>query len=170
MTTLKTSTAYYLARGRSLEAIERWQDEWQAFTEAAWALTKELGAKSYYATNHDYRLRSFTFDKAPDPELFKKDRHGYWTPRGNTKAGRALRKRMESLPEVADVLPAMGLPSWGTVIFEGRWYTSSVELFGDEWLIGVPFGADPERPQPEPYDAERISLVRAAELIAGGGS
>jgi len=109
-------------------------------------ICKEVGADVGKFYQRDGKLVGFIFSGSPgpDPMLFKKGNSG-WTPRKNTKRGKAIAKKVDAVKtsDVKECLKAVGLANLFARIFsDSRAYGVTIIDIPDEtpWaLISVPW-------------------------------
>ncbi len=112
-------------------------------------ILKEIGAKDTFY-HIDNKLNSIVFENTPDPKDFKRTDNGYY-PKQNSKAGRALHKRLKSIkttPE-SDCLESVGLSRSPTIFAASTCYFPSVTVIPSKplvALVSVPwYDEDPEK-------------------------
>ena len=110
------------------------------------AICKEVGADVGKFYQRDGKLVGFIFSGSPgpDPMLFKEGNSG-WTPRKNTKRGKAIATQVDSVKtsDVKDCLKAVGLGNhFGRIFSDSRVYGVTIIDIPDDppWaLIAVPW-------------------------------
>ena len=158
---MNDSTHYFIARGRSQEAIEKFIADREAGMAGAQALMDRLGAKNVYFQGQ--RLVGFVFERSSGPtdtKLLRRDRNtkDMWVPSARYQPGKDLRDEMKDCGSGPDTFRLMrDLIGTGFMI-TGRGPGSSMmagtpgyEKIGDDWVISMPARMDGT--VPAPYDA-----------------
>lgn len=156
-------TDYYIARGRSLEAVERYQKDALAHRENARTLQTELGATGLFEIEN--RVVGFAFDRAAElPVGLRWDKNhghrGMAVPDRRLKEGKDIQKRMDSptCPSAWDFNHwVLGDRSMYILGPHPNGHSSSIgivgfEKLGDDWVLRVP--VPDTGSAPVPLDAE----------------
>ena len=129
------------------------------------AFRDEIGASSVVSfSNGD--VAGFEFDSPPDDNLWRQTTaHGYFKPKSNTKAGKALKARIEALPKMPSLslaLSEVGLCNNFPSLIDGHKAYSSVAFGAPERgviFVKVPWrDADPK--ELAEYKQQRESATR----------
>lgn len=103
---------YYEAEGETLKQIRKISKERTAAYEKCNQFCEEFGADGFALDGFfKNKMAWLAFPSPPDTKLWRQHKKSkqFWTPRQSTKAGRELRKRMDSIhvpggSEIADVI------------------------------------------------------------------
>jgi len=146
---------YYIAKGRSLQAVESWREKYRRTMEAGRALAEEIGAE-HAAYTHS--ICGFSFKDDIAPEGWEKAGHvkdrPFFRPTRRTKAGRALRDRMTRI-NVPGLWEFERLLGGGEAVIGGnRLALPTFETLGNDVILVIPVAKREE--QFTPPDAEPI--------------
>lgn len=152
---------YYIAEGETREKLAAFKAAREAALNACRGLRDELGAARFSTMGgFGTRLHGFTFDDdaTADTTRLRKDKHGHWVPRTQSKAGRELKARMESIhiPDGMDLAEILHLKT----IADAVWVTPGIAFPGDDYLLTVAESSG------EPKGCRRISDLEAEALLA----
>lgn len=154
-------THYFIARGRSLEAVEHFVADSEAKMAGAQALMVRLGAKSMYFRGTS--LVGFQFEagsEPTDPKLLRRSREtpDMWVPSARHPPGKALREEMQTCGSPPDAARLMHALIGSAFLITGRGPGASMmsgtpgyEKLGDDWVILMPSPMSGD--VPVPYDA-----------------
>ncbi|WP_193188867.1 hypothetical protein [Nisaea sediminum] len=162
--------AYFIAKGRSLEAARAAFGILEAFYAKANALRDRIGASGYCTKHH--RLYAFSFD-GPAPEGYRKvwsdGGKAYYAPLRKTDWGRKLVREMRAASK-GEFFNLIGqtVPHEARAVIrpEGNGFLMlqvGAQRLCDEIIIFVPLNATGE-PGGAPADAEPIALSRYYEM------
>jgi hypothetical protein len=160
----RSDTKYYIAAGRSLEAVEDYKRKAEAHLEMAHALVGEIGADGVYRDGN--RICGFGFPEGMDlPPGFRWERQGpgkvkIAVPHKGRKEGKAIAARMEEAPHPHSWdfnIAVLGKPDYflGPDPFGRGMRTGFVgfEELGDDIVLKVPVPDEGRDPAPVPFDA-----------------
>ena len=122
-------------------------------------IISEIGAKpGYYHVDH--RLVGFCFEKAPDRNIFKSARNG-WYPKKNCKEGKALYSRLKAIAtkDPDDYLHLVGLRHSPTVFSELTCYWPTITVIPE--AVPVVYVSVPWH-DADPAEVERYKQDHAA--------
>lgn len=156
-------TDYYIAKGRSLEAVERYQKEALAHRENGRALQTQLDAQGIFEIGN--QVVGFAYDRNCDlPKGLRWDKknghRGMAVPDRRLKEGKAIQKRLESpaCPSSWDFNHwILGDKAMYVLGPHPNGHSSSIgivgfEHLGGDWVLKVPV---PDKGKaPAPIDAE----------------
>jgi hypothetical protein len=155
----------YLITPHSSETGKRFEAliaKMKACHEAQRELAKQLGFDQWRGGNWtvDSGISSCIFKEAPDPKIWR-NVNGYkneWMPRGNTKAGKELRKLFDALPVIhrVEVNECIG---W----HEGPFRMIGFDASSHPQFIGIK--ADEDWNIPIPKDCQEITTSRYNKIF-----
>lgn len=126
---MNANTVFYLAAGRSLEAIKKYIADAGAAMKAWGDFAKAHGDVGY-ATREGFGGRYFGgLLKKPASPLWREDK-GVWIPRRDTPEAKSISDTMKSLP-VLQLDKAAGVIYFG----EGKWSSPGFESSGGDYII-----------------------------------
>lgn len=159
---------YFEMAGRSRQIYDETNAEWRAAVDAWRAFCQEFGAEKMTTEGclHGHRLRGLDFGDETAPEGWKRDAKcpiRTWVPDLRTAAGKALRKRIETLP-VGPTLAQFTVRMFGDAIYDrrtGRRRAVSVSTLGDRHIICVPAAnGEPPLVPPDGIPVTRPNYLR----------
>lgn len=142
---------FYVAKGRSLAAVEELNERWKAINQARKDFAKLFGADGCFMRGT--RMVGLTYPPIPnEPKTlppgwvwaskWHTGEYSVATPNARTKLGKELSRKMRNelaQVSVADVFPCSRLIGTSDGV---RLFCPSVEKVGDAFVIGVPDGGE----------------------------
>jgi hypothetical protein len=144
---------YFVAAGKSLEAVARFFADRKAAGEARWEFVQKMGAKGGWG--NDLSFIGLVIDPtAPVPEGWRESErsteHRVIIPDQRRKAGKLARREMDDKRFLIPDYSAMGDYIGGDWVHAaGMMHFTTVEKIGEEFVIAVPVETDGTFHQPE---------------------
>lgn len=154
------NTAYYVAAGRSLAAVEEWVTKREVNRVERGKLSAEIGTDQFWAVRESLLAAIFEPGSTIPPGLTQKKGTNRYYPNRRSLAGRMMSRRFDSLrcPDHFGVDDYVG---------DGRWHTPGICKMAGKWIISHHVKAEP------PLDAiplKRSEFWRMKEESEGGAS
>ncbi len=149
--------AYFIAKGRALEAVLKWDDEYKAAQKAFGEFFEKTGIRYAHGTRagHTFQMEGDAQPKVPGFRL-DKGCSSTWVFDRKTPEGKALAKEWGGMH-----FPRFGDRPIGVSAVIGGFtmYHTVPEMIGDVWVLNCPYFDK----VPEPFDS---TLIKTSEYWA----